>query len=184
MVPWPNLMMGLFFIFVALWALYGIFSLVRTHERNRKYLEAASREQPLQLDHLSRPLRRLGEDTRLLRISLEGPVRDISSFLDGDINRSADDMEGLDNVLMNISRQLTEWVMTVEGLDESDQTKLADLGLSSEQIRAALTDEGWSFERRNLERPGRPGMDVRLKGIIAELLRLESGLQAGHNPYR
>jgi hypothetical protein len=177
-------LVGYFFLFVAAWAAYGLYRMLRATEASRKYLEAAREEEPLRLGHLSPPLRRLVIDTRLLRISLEGPIRDILGHCEGDINRSADDAESFDNMLMNVSRQLADWVVVVDRLSEADRERLIDMGASADPIRRALDEEGWSFERRNLEPEGRPRMDVRLRRIAVALEKIERSLQLPPSPYR
>lgn len=172
-------------MFVAAWVGYGIFQMVRSAERNRKYLRAARVDAPLQLDHLPAGLRRLAEETRFLRISLEAPIRDVTDFRQGEFHHTAsEDIEGFDNMLMNVSRQLADWVTAVDKLPETDRTRLEDLGLSPEPIRSALDTEGWAFERRNLNRAGQPPMDVRLRGIVNELTKIETSLQVAPRPYR
>ena len=178
-------MWGFLFLFVAGWAGYGVFRMLRTHERNRRYLQAARDEAPLQLEHLSAELRRFTEETRMLRISLEAPIRDVADFREGEFHQAAsEDLDGFDNMLMNISRQLADWVATVDRLPEHERSTLERLGLSAEPIRTALDAEGWAFERRNMHRPGQAPMEVRLSNIVAELGRVETSLQLVPRPYR
>ncbi len=178
-------MFGFFFLLVAAWAGYGIFHMLRSAERNRRYLAEGKEERPLQLDHLSLPLRRLAESTRMLRISLESPIRDIVEFRQGEFHQTAgEDLESLDNMLMNLSRELGDWVRSVELLPEVDRARLEDLGISADPIRRALDEEGGAFERRNLHVPGRPPLDRRLEHIRSELARFESALQLTSGPYR
>jgi hypothetical protein len=87
-------------------------------------------------------------------------------------------------MLMNISRQLADWVNAVDALDEGDRATLADAGLSAEPVRAALDSEGGAFERQNMKGLGRPPMDQRMAAIIAELTRFETSLQTAPQPYR
>jgi hypothetical protein len=178
-------MWGFFFMFVAGWAGYGVYRMVRANERNRRYLQAARDDGPLQIDHLTPALRRLTQETRMLRISLEAPIRDVKDFREGEFHQTAsEDLEGFDNMLMNVSRQLADWVATVDRLPEHERATLEQLGLSAEPIRNALDAEGWAFERRNLHRPGRAPMEVRLSNIVAELDRVETSLQVVPRPYR
>ena len=178
-------MFGVFFLFVAGWAAYGIYYLLRTSKRNQRYLAAAKDDAPMQLDHLSASLRRLAQDTRLLRVSLEAPIRDIGDFRTGDFHQAAgEDLEGFDNMLMNVSRQLSDWITSVGRLPETDRHYLDDIGLSTAAVRRALDSEGGAFERRFVLRQGQPPMDKRLKGISAELQRFEDGLQVLPRVYR
>lgn len=176
---------GFFFLFVAGWAGYGFYRMIRSDQRNRRYLQAGRDEAALQIDHLSPALRRLAQETRFLRISLEAPIRDIAEFRQGEFHQTAsEDLEGFDNMLMNLSRQLADWVGTVDRLPEHDRATLEQLGLSVAPIRNALDAEGWAFERRNLNRAGKPPMETRLRNIVAELGKVESGLQVAPSPYR
>jgi hypothetical protein len=179
------LVMGFFFLFVAAWAAYGVYHMLRSSQRSKKYLAESGDEQPLQVDHLSRALAKLVQDTRLLRVSLEAPIRDVGDLLEGEFTqRASEDMEGFDNMLMNVSRQVADWVHTVEKLEPGDRAKLEDAGISAEHIRAALDSEGGAFERKNLQPPGRPPLDKRLGAIVAELGRFEKALQTAAQPYR
>ena len=175
--------MGFFFLFVAAWATYGLYRVLRSGSASRAYLQAAH-EPPLQIAHLAEPLRSLAMDTRLLRVSLEAPLREMEQYVASGFDRSADDIEAFDNTLRDISRQLTDWVMSLENLPESERHRLADAGVSAAPIRQALEREGWSFERRNLLREGMPAMDARLRGVMQELAKVEAALQVQATPYR
>ncbi|MCX4246134.1 hypothetical protein [Paraliomyxa miuraensis] len=176
--------MGYLFLIVAGWATYGIYRMLRTGRENQRYLIESREEVPLQTDHLSPAVARLVRDTRLLRISLEAPVRQIRELLIGDLDTaSAEDLDAFDNMLMTVSRQLGEWLQTVDRLPEGDAAVLADQGLSGEPIRNAMIREGWSFDRKHLRGPGGP-MDRRLAQIIAELQRFETLLQNTGRVYR
>ena len=176
--------MGYLFLIVAGWAAYGIYRMMRSGRENQRYLAAARDEAPLQTEHLSPPMAALLQETRLLRISLEAPVRQVKEFIIGDLDTaSTEDLDGFDNMLMNISRQLADWLHMVERLPEAEQATLADLGLSAEPIRQVLIREGWSFDRKNLRGPGGP-MHKRIEYVIAELLRVESQMQTTRRVYR
>ena len=57
-------------------AALGLLQTVRGQVRSRRYLDESPDENPLQLSHLSTKLQALARDTRALRLSLEGPLRD------------------------------------------------------------------------------------------------------------
>jgi hypothetical protein len=177
-------MWSAFFLFVAAWIGFGIWRMSKSSERNRKYLREAKEEAPLQLAHLSVPLQRLAADTRLLRISLDSPIRDVEDFRLHEVTRTAEDLEGFDAMLMNVSRALADWVNAIDRLPERDRTALRDLGVSPEPIRAALVAENWAFERRHIERLGQPPLDTRLRLLMNELVKAESALQASPRVYR
>ena len=88
-----------------------------------------------------------------------------------------------DNMLMNVSRQLADWLQTVDRLPADEAATMQDLGLSPEPIRQALMREGWAFERKHLRGPN-GSMDQRLGHVIAELRRVETQLQTHRRPYR
>lgn len=176
--------MGYLFLIIAGWAAYGIFRMIRAGKESQRYLVESREEEPLRVGHLSPPLARLAEDTRLLRISLEAPVRQVREVLVGDLDTtSVEDLDAFDNMLMNIGRQLADWIQTIERLPPDESATLQDLGLSPEPIRQALAREGWSYDRKNLRGPG-GSMDQRIGHVIAELRRFENQLQAQRRVYR
>jgi hypothetical protein len=176
--------LGYLFLVAAGWAAYGIYRMLRTGRESQRYLVESPREAPLQTEHLSPPLARLAHETRLLRVSLEAPVRHIRELLVGDLDSARnEDLEGFDNMLMNVSRQLGEWLRVVDELPATDAASLQDLGLSAEPVRSALIREGWTYDRKHLRGPGGT-MDKRIAAVIAELLRFETMLQAQRRLYR
>lgn len=176
--------MGYLFLIAAGWAAYGIYRMLRTGRESQRYLVEGPREAPLQTGHLSPPLARLAQDTRLLRVSLEAPVRQVRELLVGDLDSARnEDLSAFDNMLMTTSRQLGDWLRVVDQLPATDATSLQDLGLSPEPVRNALIREGWTFDRKHLRGPGGP-MDQRISLVIAELLRFETLLQAPRRVYR
>lgn len=178
--------LGVFFLFIAGLAGFGLYHTLRSSERSRRYLAESSEDAPLRLEHLSPTLRRLAENTRLLRISLDGPIRDVRDYRHRDLHTTASqDLESFDAMLMDLTRQLADWLHAFEVLAERDRETLSDMGVSTEPIRAALDFEGGAFERRNMVRPGAPPMDQRLQHIVAELGRVEGTMQtAAASPYR
>lgn len=176
--------MGYLFLIVAGWAAYGIFRMVRTGRESQRYLIAGRDDPPLRTEHLSPPLARLAEDTRLLRVSLDAPVRQVRELRIGDLDAaSSEDLEGFDNMLMTISRHLGEWLSIVDQLPPTDAASLQDLGLSAEPIRSVLIREGWTFDRKHLRGPGGP-LDQRISQVISELQRFETQLQTSRRVYR
>lgn len=176
--------MGYLFLIVAGWATYGIFRMLRSGRESQRYLVESREDVPLQTDHLSPPLARLVRDTRLLRISLEAPVRQVRELIVGDFeSATSEDLDAFDNMLMTVSRQLAEWLQTVDRLPETDGAMLQDRGLSGEPVRNALLREGWSFDRKHLRGPGGT-LDQRIQQVIGELQRFETQLQASSRVYR
>lgn len=176
--------MGYLFLIVAGWAVYGIVRMMRSGAESQRYLAEAQAEAPLHTEHLTPPLAALLQETRLLRISLEAPVRQIQEFLVGDLDTaSTEDLDGFDNMLMTTSRLLGDWITMVERLPENDLATFHDLGLSADPVRHALIREGWSFDRKNLRGPGGT-MDKRISDVIAALTRMETQLQTTRRLYR
>jgi hypothetical protein len=176
--------MGYLFLIAAGWAAYGIYRMLRTGRESQRYLVEGPRDAPLQTEHLSPPLARLAQDTRLLRVSLEAPVRQVRELLVGDLDSARnEDLSAFDNMLMTTSRQLGDWLRVVDQLPATDATSLQDLGLSPEPVRNALIREGWTFDRKHLRGPGGP-MDQRILLVIAELQRFETQLQTPRRVYR
>jgi hypothetical protein len=115
---------------------------------------------------------------------MEAPLKEVADFVAGRIDRNAEDVEGFDTMLMNTSRQLADWVGSIDRLPEEDRERLADMGLSADPVRNALAREGWAFERKNLLRDGEPSMDARMRNVMVELQRFEEALQLPPRPYR
>ena len=179
------LVFGVLFLLVAALSAFGIVAMLKANKRNLAYLEASEDEAPLQLDHLSGPLRRLVQDTRLLRISLEGPIRDVLAMRTGEFAQSAGaDMEAFDSMLMNVTREVADWVEAAARLSEDDRARIEDLGVSTHRVQHLLDAEGGAFERRHLHRAGAPPLDARLQGLAAELTKLEQALQSTSRVYR
>lgn len=176
--------MGFFFIFIAVCGGYGVYRVLKSSERDRKYLAESREEQPLQLEHLGTDLQRLARETRTLRISLEAPVRDVAELRHGQLNATAEDLDSFDTMLMNVSRAVADWLVAIDRLGENDRRAMMDQGANPEPIREALTAEGFAFERRNLRRAGAPPLDERLKAIMLELAKVETALQASQRVYR
>jgi hypothetical protein len=123
-------------------------------------------------------------NTRTLRISLESPIRDVTEFRHGQLNATAEDLESFDNMLMNVSRAIADWLRDVERLDERARGELGDLGITPDPIRHALEAEGFAFERRYFERAGMPPLDQRLRGVSVLLEKIEAALQVSQRLYR
>lgn len=176
--------MGWFFITVACIAALGLLRLTKSGADSRRYLDAAREEEPLQIEHLSLSLQRFVADTRLLRISLESSVRTIAQTIAGEFEATNDDRDGFDQMLMNVTRSVGDWLTSVDQLPETDRVQITDHGGNPATIRAALEREGWAFERRNLKMPGRPPMNLRLAAILEELRKVEIAVQARTRVYR
>jgi hypothetical protein len=175
---------GFFFLFVAAVLGYGIFRVVRSAQRDRKYLSEAKDDAPLQLDHLPHGLRQLLRETRTLRITLEATVRDVGELRRGQLNATAEDLESFDTMLMNISRAIADWLVVVDRMPEEHRGAMRDLGADAGPIRSALEQEGYAFERKHLQRAGSPPLDERLRAVMSGLAKVETALQSTQRVYR
>ena len=162
---------------------FGFYRLLRAQQEARRYLEGGS-EAPLQLSHLSRALAMVARETRTLQISLESPLRAIREFMQTDLTRTEDDLEAIDAALMEVTREIGQWLAMIDALPQHERSTLESMGASAGRVRAAMEAEGWAFERSHLRRPGRPDLDVRLETLMRELGRVETALQVPPNPYR
>jgi hypothetical protein len=175
---------GFFFLFIAAITGYGIFRVVRSSARDRKYLRETTDDAPLQLDHLAHPLRQLLRETRTLRISLEATIRDVGELRRGQLNSTAEDLESFDTMLMNVSRAIADWLVSIDRMPDEHRGAMRDLGADPGPIRAALEQEGYAFERRNLQRTGSPPLDERLRAVMSGLAKVEAALQSTQRVYR
>lgn len=176
--------MGYFFLLLASFAGFGLYKMARSSEKSRKYLQAAQDDVPLQIEHLPLGLRRIAQETRTLRISLEAPVLNLRDYIEGDLDATAEDLDGFDSMLLGVTRQLADWLQAVDQLSETDRHMMADMGADPAAVRMALELEGWAFERRNLRMSGQAPMDRRLANILSELARIEACLQTAGRVYR
>lgn len=163
---------------------YGTFRLLRSQAAARRYLEEGAAEIPLELDHLPTGLRRLVQEARTLRISLDSPIRSIRELLHTDITRTHEDIESMDHALMEASRQVNDWLGMVDRLSESDRLHLEEVGASPEPIRAVLRAENGAFERSRFRVVGQPTLDHRLAALAREFSRVETALAAHSRIYR
>jgi hypothetical protein len=166
---------GILYLLVAALAGFGLVRTLKSQARTRKYLEEGKEDGPLRVDHLSRPLQSLAQETRALRVSLEGPVRQ----LEDQLGASLDTVE-MDAALAATSRELGDWTRSLAGLTEDDRARLDDMGAEPEKVRILFADEGWILERRR----GWKHLHDRLKRISRELEALETRLQLQTDPYR
>ncbi len=163
---------------------YGTFRLLRSQAAARRYLEEGAAEVPLELDHLSIGLRRLAQEARTLRISLDSPIRSIRELLHADITRTHEDIESMDHALMEASRQVNDWLGMVDRLPESDRLRLEEIGVSAEPIRAVLRAEKGAFERARFRVADQPTLDHRLVALAQKFARIETALAVRSRIYR
>ncbi|MCA9657609.1 MAG: hypothetical protein KC486_04650 [Myxococcales bacterium] len=163
---------------------YGAFRLMRSQSAARRYLEEGKDDGPLELGHLTPSLRRLALETRTLRISLESPIRALRELLHADLTRTQEDIDAVDHALMEATRQVSDWLVVVDRLSESDRQRLDDVGGTPEPVRAVLNAEHGGFERSRFRVDGQPTLDVRLENLGKELARIEAALQVRSRIYR
>lgn len=167
------------YLVVAVLAAIGLIQTMRGQARSRRYLESSPDENPLQLSHLSSSLQTLARDTRALRLSLEGPLRELS---EGASKPMLGEFDELQQRLRDAARELGDWVQEVERLSQTDAAYMHDVGAEPGAIRGLFEAEGWSFERRR--ESGQPPLRKRLEQIVRELQHFEDRLQTPPSPYR
>ncbi len=167
------------YLLVAALAAIGLVQTIRTQARGRRYLESSPDEQPLQISHLTHSLQVLVRDTRALRLSLEGPLRDLDEGASASLLGDSDELQ---QRLHDAARELGEWLHDLERLARPDHDYVHDVGAEPERIRSLFESEGWSFERRR--QPGQPPLRDRLRALVDELKVFEERLQSPPNPYR
>ncbi|NJK32864.1 MAG: hypothetical protein HC927_10905 [Deltaproteobacteria bacterium] len=172
-------MSTLLYLLIAALAAIGLIQTVRTQARGRRYLESSPEEQPLQISHLSSRLQALVRDTRALRLSLEGPLRELR---EGTGPALLNDYDELQRHLDAAARELGEWLQEVDRLPLPDAEYVHDVGAEPERIRSVFETEGWAFERRR--QPGQRPLQDRLQALVDELRSFEERLQTPPNPYR
>lgn len=175
-------MSPLVFLLVAAAAAFGLYRTMRSRNENVRYLEEAGEEAPLSISHLSRPLQKLARETRSLRLSLEEPKRQLRTLP----SRMSPEFDGraIDQMLMNSSREIGEWLNTLHRLGEEDREHLIDVGANAAAVRDAFAAEDFALE---LGSGGskRAGQLVEHVGKIQrELDRIEKALQLQTDPYR
>jgi hypothetical protein len=163
---------------------YGAYRVMRTQARARRYLELSGDEAPLQLAHLNPEVARLLQETRSLRLSLEGTVRVAEELLKTDLMRTQDDFETAGVVFMDASRDVVAWLKDFDSLGEGARARLQDMGASPESVRALMVEERWSFEIKTLKVKGRETLDRRIRVIIGQLMTIELAMQSRSRGYR
>lgn len=157
----------------------GLMQTLRGQIRSRKYLASSPEEHPLQLSHLSSRLAALARDTRALRLSLEGPLRD-GRRLDAPVTLG--EFDEVQQMLSDAAREIGDWIHEVERLGPSDSAYLHDVGAESGTIRALFEAEGWALERKR--KPGQAPLHKQIERLVRELTLFEERLQTPPDPYR
>lgn len=149
------------------------------------------------LEHLSPPLARLVEETRVLRLALEEPLQAVRAWLasdrspwlarvdmsDGsDLDRAAE----VDVALVNARRAVWDWLAALDELPERDRELLVDLGLSAGTVRASLEARDGFRRISTLPRQESARIEQMIAPLRTALERYEATLSAGTRagPYR
>jgi hypothetical protein len=167
------------YLLIAGLAALGLLQTMRGQARSRRYLESSPDEHPLQISHLSSGLQALARDTRALRLSLEGPLRELN---EGGVPVLGQEFDELQQRLRDAARELGDWILEVERLPQHDRDYLHDVGAEPEHVRALFEAEGWSLERKRTA--GQPPLARSLGLIVRELGLFEERLQTPPAPYR
>ncbi len=168
------------YLVIAGLAAIGLLQTMRGQARSRRYLESSPEDNPLQISHLSRNLQALARDTRALRLSLEGPLRQLAEG--GGTAMLGQEFDELQQRLRDAARELGDWIHEVERLPQNDQAYMHDVGAEPDHVRALFEAEGWSLERKR--KSGQPPLRKQLGLIVRELELFEERLQTPPDPYR
>ncbi|HLT40205.1 MAG TPA: hypothetical protein VK034_28190 [Enhygromyxa sp.] len=158
----------------------GLLQSFRVQARSRRYLESSREDNPLQISHLSRRLQALARDTRALRLSLEGPLHDLTEGASTTV--LGQEFDEVQQRLRDAARELGEWIFGVDRLPQNDREYMHDVGASADHVRSLFEAEGWSLERKR--KAGQPPLRKQLQLIVRELELFEERLQSPPNPYR
>ena len=174
--------MGLFAFYLGLAAIaaLGLWRTISAQSESRRYLEAGRDDRPPELGHLERPLANLVQDARALRLSLEGPLRQLESI--GVLGALGSDAEELDSKLREATRELGEWLASVDRLPPGDRQRLDELSPEAERIRNLFAQEQYALER--VRRRSRPPLRAALVRLLEELAKFEVNMQRASSPYR
>ncbi len=166
----------------------------RKQNARDRALEAAHDDaEALNTRNLSPKLARLAQQTRIVRLTLETPLRRYSAPVLSDTpwgRRTRCDE--YDNALIDARRALWDWMHAFKHLDTRDLTRLQELGLSLAPFRAVLYKRG-VFDRSDdpweqVLFPRAPDLDYvfsELRRTMYELKRFEFALTGRSlDPYR
>ncbi|MFO7567658.1 MAG: hypothetical protein R6X02_33765 [Enhygromyxa sp.] len=168
------------YLAVAGLAALGLLQTFRVQARSRRYLESSPEDNPLQISHLSRKLQALAQDTRALRLSLEGPLHDLAEG--ASTTMLGQEFDEVQQRLRDAARELGEWIQEIDRLPQNDRAYMHDVGASPAHVRALFEAEDWSLERKR--KSGQPPLRKQLELIVRELELFEERLQTPPNPYR
>lgn len=168
------------YLVVAGLAAIGLLQTMRGQARSRRYLESSPEDSPLQISHLSRNLQALARDTRALRVSLEGPLRELSEG--GGSTLLGQEFDEVQQRLRDAARELGDWIHETQRLPQNDRAYMHDIGASPDHVHALFEAEGWALERKR--KSGQPPLVKQLGLIVRELELFEERLQTPPDPYR
>src|SRR5688572_17461943 len=113
------------YLLLAAFAALGLLQTMRGQIRSRKYLASHPDENPLQLSHLSTKLQALARDTRALRLSLEGPLRDGQRLDVAGVTLS--EIDEVQQALWDAAREIGDWLHGLDQLGANDRAYLHDV---------------------------------------------------------
>jgi hypothetical protein len=159
----------------------------RQHANLQRALAASDEVGEDPFRHLTPPLARLAEETRVLRSLLEEPIQaalawrsaddsPILSKVDFGDGSDLDRCDDFDVALVNARQAVWSWISAVAALPEADRMRLDELGLSDREARALL---GGSDGLRRVSRKARQELariEGQLRPLMSSLERFESGL--------
>ncbi len=177
------LVLGYVLIFVTVLAMLGVVRIALSGARSQRYLAESGEDAPLAMEHLPPALRRLVADTRILRVSLEGPVRMVTELRSGALDRRVEDPDVFERTLMDVEREVTEWLRNLEDAAGRHPEPFEDAGIDVAEVRALIDDGNAMFQRDRLLAPDEVALS-RLTRLLEVMRRIEDALQRPGRLYR
>ncbi|MEE9383125.1 MAG: hypothetical protein V3V08_06895 [Nannocystaceae bacterium] len=156
-------------------AAFGLFRLVRSDAAGRRYLQAAADEALPSAAHLSPAMRTLAADTRTLRLVLEGTTRQLARGPYALFGRWGP-------WLVDLNRQLGEWLDSVHGSDHEDPIAIPCVVDSHRTIGRAFAGGSWGAMEGTPPAP--EAVRHRLNIVVKALGQIEHALVERVDPYR
>ncbi len=160
-----------FLLGLAVLASVGLVRILLSQRADRQYLEAGDGDAPLQLDHLSIPLRAVVREARAVRISLDAPLRSVRA-------RSPQAQAEL----ASASRELADWLARIDRLSAADRALIQDSGAPTNAMRERMVEASWALGEVGGQGPSDPA--AALERTIADLRQVERALCQLGDPYR
>ena len=153
----------------------GVQRLIRQDLSRLRYLREAESEEPMETGHLSPLWRGFAQQTRILRMSLEGTSRQLDAATP--VSRN-----GLLELLVETNRMVDEWLKNAGETLRSEAREVPAVHHSFLQVRQAHQAGEWGMYGQYVS--PREVLLRRLSDVRRELHAVERELSAMRMPYR